>query len=185
MEIEVKARLKDKNGVEKKLIALGCSFSVPKTQDDTVWTAMVGSLKTFLSNDAFFRIRIQNCSKVILTAKRPKTKTGQASLVKHEYEVVVDSADEARGILKLMGLHEAVQVVKVRRTAKYKEYVICLDEVEKLGDFIEIEKFGEKESAQKTQNEMLGLLQELGIPPEDVVKKGYDIVMLEENPLLK
>ena len=181
MEIEVKARLSDKKGVTERLTALGCSFSEPKTQDDMVWVAQVGTLETFLSNDSFFRVRVQNGSKVILTAKKPKAKTGHASLVKHEYEVVVDSAQEVRGILKLMGLAEAVRVVKVRRTAKYKEYEICIDEIENLGDFIEMEKLGEEESAQNVQKEMLEFLATLGISSEDVVKKGYDILMLEKN----
>lgn len=181
MEIEVKARLKDKAGVMKKLTEFGCAFSKPKTQDDTVWSKKVGTLKMFLSNEAFFRIRIQNGSKIILTAKKPKAKTGHASLVKHEYEVVVDSAEEARGILRLMGLAEAVRVIKARRTANYKEYEICIDEIENLGDFIEIEKFGEEKSAKMIQKEMLEFLGKLGVSSDDVVKKGYDILMLEKS----
>lgn len=37
MEIEVKAKVKDKQAVWEKLIALGCKFSDVKTQDDMVW----------------------------------------------------------------------------------------------------------------------------------------------------
>jgi adenylate cyclase class IV len=37
-------------------------------------------------------------------------------LVKHEHEIVADSAEQARAILELMGLKPAVRTVKVCRT---------------------------------------------------------------------
>jgi predicted adenylyl cyclase CyaB len=117
MEIEVKAMLRNKKAVVEKLTALGCEFSEVKTQDDMVWVEKTGSLEDFLSNKVFLRIRIQNEGKVIMTAKSPKGKSGNESLVKREHEVVVDSANEARNILALMDLQEAVRVVKRRQTA--------------------------------------------------------------------
>ena len=49
MEIEVKAKLRDRDEVVKKLASLGCKFSPVKTQDDMVWVEKMGSLKDFLS----------------------------------------------------------------------------------------------------------------------------------------
>lgn len=182
MEIEVKARLKDKNAVMEKLRALGCEFSSVKTQDDMVWVEKTGNLETFLSNKVFLRIRIQNNEKVIMTAKKPKD-PNNAGLVKREHEVVVDSAEEARGVLSLMGLQEAVRAVKKRQTAKYKEFEICIDEVDNLGSFIEVEKIADEAEADRAQKEMWELLESLGISPDDQVKKGYDILMLEKQGL--
>lgn len=181
MEIEVKARVTNEKEAERKLVALGCVFSNPMTQVDTVWTKEAGTLEIFLSNLVFLRIRVQNGSKVFLTAKKPKVKHGHESLVKHEYEVAVDSEDEARGILTLMGFHQAVRVEKQRRIATHGGYEICLDAVKSLGTFIEMEKMGEESEAAKIQGEMLRFLRELGISEGNVVKKGYDILMLEKN----
>ena len=181
MEIEVKAKLKDKAGVMEKLAAFGCQFSDIKTQDDMVWVEKTGSLDDFLSNKVFLRIRIQNGEKVIMTAKSPKAKQGNESLVKREHEVVVNSADEARNILSMVGLQEAVRVVKKRQTAKYEGYEICMDEIENLGSFIELEKIAEDKDAAQSQEQMLEFLGTLGILPEDQVKKGYDILMLERK----
>ena len=181
MEIEVKARLKDKEGVMAKLISLGCEFSPVKTQDDMVWTEKTGTLDEFLSNRVFLRIRIQNGEKVIMTAKKPKELSGDGALVKREHEVVVDSAEEARDILDMLGLKEAVRVVKKRQTCAYKEFEICVDEIENLGSFIEMEKIAEKEEAESIQKEMFAFLLSLGISSEDQVKKGYDILMLEKQ----
>ena len=181
MEIEVKARLKNEKVVVKKLTELGCKLSEPIVQDDTVWSKEAGSLKVFLSNDVFLRIRIQNREKIILTAKKPKAKSGHASLVKHEFEVVVDSEKEAQGILTLLGLQPAVHTKKIRRKTNYKDYEICIDEIENLGAFIEIEKIGEEKDANKIQKEMLLFLSSLSVSEDDVVKKGYDILMLEKE----
>jgi adenylate cyclase, class 2 len=181
MEIEVKAKLKNRTAVMEKMAELGCQFSDVKTQDDMVWVEKTGSLEDFLSNKVFLRIRIQNGEKVIMTAKSPKAKHGDESLVKREHEVVVSSADEARNILSMLGLQEAVRVVKKRQTAKYEGYEICMDEIENLGSFIELEKMAEEKDAAQIQKDMFEFLGTLGILPEDQVKKGYDILMLERK----
>lgn len=181
MEIEVKARLVNRATVLQKLTELGCKFSEPAKQDDTVWVAKVETLDEFLSNDFFVRVRIQNDSKVFLTVKKPKAKIGHESLIKHEYEVVVDSAEEVTGMLGLMNLKPAVQIIKKRIKAKYKDYEICIDEIDNLGTFIEIEKIGESSTARQVQGEMMDFLITLGVSGEAVVKKGYDILMIEKN----
>jgi hypothetical protein len=44
--------------------------------------------------------------------------------------------------LNLLNFKEVVRVVKKRKKTHYKDYEICLDEIENLGTFIEIEKIG-------------------------------------------
>ena len=181
MEIEIKARLTNKAAVMEKLRALGCVFPEPKVQDDTVFAEKTGSLKVFLSNDVFLRIRIQNGSTVILTAKKPKAKSGRSGLVKHEYEIVADSADQARGMLALMGFEEQVRTIKTRMTSAYNGYEICIDDVKGLGLFIELEKMGDAKQAPRIQKEMADFLATLNISPNDFVNKGYDILGLEKQ----
>lgn len=181
MEIEVKAKLRDKNHVVQKLTALGCKFSDIKTQDDMVWVEKTGSLEDFLSNKIFLRIRIQNGDEIIMTAKSPKGKSGNESLVKREHEIVVNSADEARSILSMIGFHEAVRVIKKRQTTHCNGYEICVDEVEGLGFFIELEKIAEDKDTAAIQEQMMEFLKTLGIVSDDQVKKGYDILMLESK----
>jgi adenylate cyclase class 2 len=181
MEIEIKARLRDREAVMAKLTALGCIFSEPKTQDDMVWVAKTGSLEEFLSNPVFLRIRIQNDGAIVLTAKKSKAFTGDSSLVKREHEVVVDSADEARNILEMLGLKEAVRVVKKRQKTNHSGYEICIDDIEGLGCFLELEKIGEESEAVRIQEEMIVFLESLGISAADKISKGYDILMLENQ----
>ena len=179
-EIEVKARVIDQNDVLKKLAALGCAFSEPVNQDDMVYTEKIGTLDVFLSNNVFLRIRIQNDGRVILTAKKPVKKDAE-NLVKIEHETAVSSAEEARAILELMGYQQAVRVKKIRQTAHFNDYEICLDDIEGLGSFIELEQMAESEEADKIQKEMFTFLMSLEISPEAQVKKGYDILMIEKG----
>lgn len=180
LEIETKARLADRGAVMQKLEALGCAFAAPKTQDDTVYVAKTGTLEEFLSNDVFLRIRIQDGQKVVLTAKKPVRKSAEV-LVKHEHEIVADSAEQARAILELMGLKPAVRTVKVRRTGHVAGYEVCIDDIEGLGSFIELEKMAEAGDAEHIQAEMGEFLASLGIEASDRVTKGYDILMLERG----
>jgi adenylate cyclase class 2 len=180
IEIEVKAAIRDTEKVRHALESLDCSFGEGIHQDDAVYVQATGSLETFLQNDVFLRVRVQGDGTVLLTAKKPIRKSPE-ELVKQEHEVVVSSADEARAILELMGYREGVRVRKIRRSAHHGAYEICLDEVEGLGTFIEIEQLGERDDARRIQEDMLAFLGSIGVAPENRVTKGYDILMLENT----
>lgn len=181
MEIEVKARLRNKEEVIEKLKELGCVFSAPKIQDDMVWVEKTGTLEEFLSNKVFLRIRVQNGTKIILTAKKSKTATGDGSLVKREHEVVIDNLEEMRGILEMLGLKEAVRVVKTRLKTSLNGFEICLDDIQDLGSFIELERMGTAEEAEQIQKEMYAFFAEIDVTPDDYIRKGYDILKLEKQ----
>lgn len=180
MEIEVKARIADTVTLLQKLTARGCELGEPVTQDDTVYVHVVGTLEEYLANDVFVRIRVQDDGRVILTAKRPARK-GADVLVKIEHETVVSSRDEVLGILGLLGLQEAVHVRKVRRTGHAGPYEVCIDEIEDLGSFVELECFGSVEDAERLQGEMQEFLESIGVEPSARVTRGYDILKIEQS----
>ncbi|MDB5203998.1 MAG: putative Adenylyl cyclase CyaB [Candidatus Taylorbacteria bacterium] len=175
-EIEVKARLINKDGVVSKLESLGCVFEEPKTQHDMVYVEKVGDINTFSSNKIFLRIRKSN-NKIIFTLKT----NGENSLSKIEHEIEINSEGEMESILKLLKYLPAVTVNKKRITTHYKEFEICVDNVEDLGDFIEVERIMDEGSAEKIQDEMFEFLESLGVKKEDRVFEGYDILMLRKN----
>ena len=180
MEIEVKARVTDLQVLKSKLTEQGCVFTEPVVQDDTGYVRTTGSMERFLGNDVFLRIRVQSDGRVIFTAKQPSRFAGDG-LAKTEYEVTVSSADELENILKLSGFQKAVHVRKTRQTAHHGGYEICLDEIEGLGSFIELEVMGDEADADSIQKGMFSFLESLGISGVDQVKKGYDILMLEKE----
>ncbi len=178
-EIEVKAKIANNDVLMSALTRLGCTFGDSISQDDMVYGEKTGTLEEFLSNDVFLRIRIRGDGKIVLTAKQP-TKKSAEHLVKIEHEVEVSSHLEARAILEMMGYSPMVRVKKIRRIAHFNEYEICIDEIEGLGAFIELEIMGERDDAERIQKDMWLFLESLGIQPEDRIKKGYDILMLEK-----
>ena len=177
-EIEVKAYLKNKEGVLNELTKLGCSLSEPVRQSDTVYTKIPAkTVEEYMKNDHFVRIREKSDGRFIFTVKKPLTKE---VLTKAEHETEVKNAKELEQALFLMEYQISNKVTKVRQVTQYKEFEICVDDVEKLGQFIEIEKMsgGDVDLVRRELNEFLTLL---GVSPDDEVHKGYDIMAIENQ----
>jgi len=80
------------------------------------------------------RVRYSN-NKVILTYKGPKL--DKVSKSREEYEAFVSG--EIEQILQKLGYKEVLKVKKKRKVYRYKEYIISIDEVEDLGEYLEVE----------------------------------------------
>ena len=80
-------------------------------------------------------------------------------------------------ILQLLGYKEVIKVSKRRVKTHFKEYSICLDEVENLGSFIELESLASDEDDAAHQERMFDLLIEWGVNPSDRVTIGYDTMI--------
>ena len=174
-EIEIKARLKDKEKVMQKLRSLGCVFKPAITQEDVVYTERVGSLEALRSNKFFLRLRVKNHSKVLFTIK--KRMVNDLDAIEHEVEV--NSKTEMEQAILLMGFKEAVKVSKVRIITHYDGCEICIDEVENLGTFIEMEKLTEEGEAEKIQEKLFQFFESIGINRDDRVLMGYDLLMVQ------
>ncbi len=172
-EIEVKAKLKNKKELLLKAQDLGITFGPAITQDDYTYET---SLSKDDPNWNIFRIRKQG-NKTILTMKY---KASSRSRDNHERESVVDNAKEVADMLERVGYSLGVRIKKTRQTAKYKDLELCLDEIDKLGTFIEVEKLAQDDvDVDEIQNDLWQLLIQLGVNPSDRVHKGYDTLMHE------
>ena len=167
--------------MKSQLSGLGCDFSETKVQDDRVFAVKGNTLEVYLANKVFVRIRIENGNKTILTAKKPIRASD--GLVKIEHETIVESALELELILAMMGLMEIVRTKKSRTFAHYQRFEICIDDIENLGTFIEVEALADESEAENLQVEMFSFLKSLGITDETRVTKGYDILMFEKTLL--
>jgi len=91
-----------------------------------------------------------------------------------EYETVVESAEQIRGIIRAMGFEEILQYTKKRTIYKYKkEFEIAMDYVESLGYFVEIEYKADGEDVEKVNKEIEKVAGELGLDLEDESILGY------------
>ncbi|HRH55845.1 MAG TPA: class IV adenylate cyclase [Candidatus Paceibacterota bacterium] len=181
-EVEVKARIRDKDAIVRALEARGVVLSASESQNDRIYVRETGSLETFLANGLFLRLRTKSSGKTLFTAKYNPNRNAEQDMVAEEYETEVTNAESMERILALMGFTEAVRVVKERKSGAFGGYEFCLDEVEGLGSFIEVEKMVEhEEDVPAAHAELLTVLSELGIKDEDRFTKRYDVLLLENN----
>lgn len=180
-EIEVKATLRNKEAVLKKLEELGCALGDAISQDDGVFVEHIGSIEKYLSNKAFSRIRVTGDGDIIYTLKYHLVeRSGDPTSTPMEHEVKINSREEMEKILNALGYTEAVRTKKTRRKGKHQAWEICIDEVEGLGSFIEIEELGDAKDAERIHASMLTFLGTLGIAPEDMFTQRYDLLLLEK-----
>lgn len=174
-EIEVKARVANFKLLLEKLENLGCKISPPITQNDTVYLPNGITFKDISFGSNALRIRIQDGTALLTLKQRQKV---ELSAIEAETEIT--DVSNTRRMIELLGYYEAIKINKKRRTTQYKEYSICLDEVETLGNFIEVELFSQDDGA-KIQEELFSFLKSLGIKDRDRERKGYDTLMYEHQ----
>lgn len=182
-EVEVKAILDNKEDMLLRLHELGIEFGAPKVQDDTVYAEKAGSLEEFLSNELFLRLRVIDGGKVIFTAKHHPGRTAAIDgTFPTEHEVEVESREIMEKILLLQGYQEVVHIRKTRSSASYKEWEICLDEVEGLGAFIEVEHLvAEGTDVEEVYENLKAFIRTLGVPDSSIINSRYDIMLLEKR----
>lgn len=134
-EIEVKYRVSDPASLEAALQARGLVLSPPVHQDDQAYAQEGWHYGMSKLGVAFARLRTQD-GRHLFTLKRP-TDNEQACL---EFETEVADRDQMHEAIQHMGFYPSVRIVKTRRTARHGELALCLDEVEHVGTFLEVER---------------------------------------------
>lgn len=168
-EIEIKIRVKEFETFQNKLKGQGCVFTEPIAQDDMVFINYEGDYTLFPEGANYLRIR-QTKDKSFFTLKRGE------EMDSIERETVISDPNQMRDALLYMGYKEAVRVKKVRTKTNFEGYEICFDEVDGLGNFIEIEKITD-EDTETVRKEMLDFLKNSGIDTTERVHNGYDTLM--------
>jgi adenylate cyclase class 2 len=176
-EVEVKAVLKDRKAVMKKLQDLGCKFGEELHQIDSIFTPK-GEIFPPPKGTPVLRIRKEN-NLHLLTLK--VNQTSRQDCIEHEVEI--KGSEEMEKIIGLLGFKDDVTVDKVRIKTKCKDTEVVLDTVKGLGEYIEAEKItteSEPTARVKIQTELLNFLETLGVPKSDQVIDGkYDIMLYE------
>ncbi len=173
-EIEVKAKVDNIDEIVNKLKAIGCAFGDPLIQHDYIYNEKGLDLKNG-HDSAVLRIREQG-ERIIFTLK--KNRSNELDCI--EKELDINNKEVMEDILMLLNYEKTVEVHKKRLKTNYKDYEICVDEVDGLGSFIEIEKMSEEDGL-KIQDELFEFLQTLGVSKENRVLKGYDSLIWEKN----
>lgn len=154
----------------------GVALSEPIEQHDRVY-GLAGVAGASDGSEPWLRVRTEvahGVSTSYLTLK--KSVTNQLDSIEHE--TVVDDENEAVHIIEHLGFVPYSDLTKTRRKAHIGEIELCLDVVEPLGVFIEVEKLTDDDADYDiVAKELWGVLESLGIARTQVVTDGYDVLM--------
>jgi adenylate cyclase class 2 len=161
-EIEVKYRVYDLGELECALAARGLTFSLPVHQDDQAYAQVGWEYGMSKLGVAFVRLRTQG-GRHVFTLKRPVDN----ELACLEFETEVADRGQMHEAIMQMGFYPTVRIVKTRRTALLGELSLCLDQVEHLGAFLEVEKvIGPGQLGEAVQAELDDFVCSLGVDLE-------------------
>ena len=161
-EIEVKYRVHDLPGLERALRTRGIALSPVTNQDDQAYAPDGWHYGLSKIDVPFARLRTEN-GRHIFTLKRP-TDNELACL---EFETEIADRDQMHTAIEHMGFRPTVRIVKKRRTGRHGERSFCLDEVEHLGAFLEIEQIvGPGRSGESIQADLDAFAASLGVELE-------------------
>lgn len=175
-EVEVKAKIIDFNSIIDKLASLDCTLSCPLVQKDRIFLHSSLKFEDIKRGDSVIRIRDSN-GEITLNLKKQLSN----ELANFEEQTIISDIDSMVQVLQALGFVQVLSLEKTRRKTKYKDLEICLDRVEGLGDFIEVEKLCKDGDSDKIQDELFKFLESLGVKKSDRVFKGYDSLIFEKN----
>ena len=143
-----------------------------------------GSSRDFRRTDEALRLRsVWNLPdgprENLLTYKGPKL--DQVSNARMEYETAVSDGETAEKLLEALGYQTFAVVEKIRRTYRLADVSLCLDEVNGLGNFLELEILVQTEDCREAAvNRLLALLDRLEIPQDRLSRRSYLELLAEK-----
>lgn len=182
LEVEIKAALGGKTGGQIEEAAAGAGFTrADKLREKDVY--FNGADRDFMKTDEALRLRsYENLTKqieeTVITYKGPKLDT--VSNTRREYETQIGDIEVMENLLSALGYRAVFQVEKTRQEwilsvgSDEPQITLCLDEVEGLGAFLELETLVEKdEDKDAALDGLLAILDDFGISQKNLTRKSY------------
>ncbi len=170
LEIEIKAFCDHIDDIRNRIKDMGASFLGILHEKDTYFNH---PSRDFSKTDEALRIRRSGDLSVI-TYKGPKL--SDRAKTRYEREVPVDDPEGLEDILIKLGFINSGSVSKEREEYMLNDILVCLDTVEILGTFVELEILSDdREDAEK---KLFSLAETLGL--SDFTMRSY-LEMVIEN----
>ena len=164
MEVEAKFKVADISAIEN-ILKNFAEFVIEKIEDDIYFNH---PCKDFRESDEALRIR-RDIEGIKVTYKGKKldaeTKT------REEIKIEVDSFERAFKLFEKLGFRVAGKVRKLRKIYRYGDAIICLDHLENLGDFVEIEI--ESDDIEEAKEKIFEIANALGLKREKSIRMSY------------
>lgn len=172
-EIECKFQIQDKKELLNRLKEKGCSLEKEITQKDTIFVQDIKDTES-KPNSIWLRVRKTN-NTIELNYKKQSKKKSESK----EIEFQVNDYDKAIEFLIALGFQKWVEVQKKRITTTYQNFNICIDEVERLGAFVEIEMLASENDSIDYEPIIMSVAKELQIDTKKRINSHYDTMIAE------
>lgn len=185
IEVEVKLPLFRRSATEKKLRDLGFEAGDLVRESDMYYNSRSHD---FMETDEALRIRLSDnmtrlTSGCILTYKGPKMDT--ISMTRKELETEIGSRENCDAILNCLGFVPFFPVNKLRQYYHKDRVEACVDQVEGLGSFLELEILVEKESGrEEALKKIETILHDLDLSLSESTTLSYLCMLLKKEGIL-
>lgn len=188
IEVEVKLKIDSAESIEKKLIELGFKKGQTLQEIDYYYN---GVDRDFRASGEALRLRlVESLDGSAVVADRPGEpliqmtykgpKLDNVSMSRVEHQVNIDNFETMLSILSSLGYKPVEPVIKLRRELFSEEICACVDTVDGLGDYLELEIMADKESHRENALDRISVvLKQLGYSISDTTTTSY-LSMLEK-----
>jgi adenylate cyclase class 2 len=167
-EVELKAKIGNREETAKRIIAKGGRFLREVSQDDVYFRHPCRDLR---ERDEALRLRREGGSCTLTFKGR---RVGSGVKMREEIEAGVDDGAAAFALLKRLGFEEAFEIRKKRSIYSLEGAEVSLDSVEGLGEFMEIELIlKDGEPGDGIRERLHGLAERLKVPKEGLMTESY------------
>ncbi|MDG4761349.1 CYTH domain-containing protein [Micromonospora sp. WMMD710] len=171
-EVEAKYRVNDLQKLITELARRQVVLTEPSLQDDQAYAPADWSYGMSKVGVPFARLRTQK-GRHVFTVKKP-IDNEMACL---EHECVILDRHAMHAALVAMGWVPTVRIVKQRRTGDWDGATVCVDVVDGLGAFVEVERVvSSQHSGEQVQHGLDSMVRSLGVPVLRVVDT-YDTLI--------
>ncbi len=173
IEVEVKYKIScdEIEALEKKLEKLGFKLVKSGVEKDTYFNS---PFRDFRKSDEALRVRESDECYLTYKGKKidKKTKT------REELNVRIENAEVVKEILLKLGFYPVKEVIKFRRIYEKNNIFVCLDKVNEIGCFVEVEMDVEnKENVGKAIKKIESLIADLGIKGESITESYLEMLL--------
>lgn len=182
IEAEIKLPIYNIEELTANLLANGFRKDKKVLEQDIYFNS---PLRDFRKSDEALRIRsVTNLEtgtgKALLTYKGPKLDL--LTMTRKEVETPVEEAEKMESILSELGYKEKYPVIKTRQYYKSDEITACVDQVQDLGDFLELEILIEDEAGHETALQKLEeCLDKLGHHMGETIRVSYLSMLMKQG----
>ncbi len=175
-ELEVKAWLRQYPVAEavRRLEEAGCQLREATVQTDRVAAFSSADVEHPQAKTIVVRTREEGAATTFTLKKHLS-----AGLNSLELQVTIDDAATMLAIVGHLGLKEIVTVRKARRLGRLGDTVVCLDDVDGLGCFVEFELLSVEPLTDEHLRGLRAAMRDVFGSKVEIVEKGYDALLIE------